>query len=109
MIRSPLDSSALTPDFTIALGDPEKYNIWQQLSDDLQHSYVSAEGLYSPISMLAIDAGFATLEVYAWVREQSLNQVMAINGTDKSLVPLGTPSKVGVTSRGKKLRRGVRL
>lgn len=60
------------------------------------------------ISMLAIDAGFATQEVYAWVREQSLNQVMAIKGTD-SLVPLGTPSKVDVASRGKKLRRGVRL
>lgn len=96
-------------DYKILLGDPEKDNIWQQLSEALQHSYESADGLYRPISMLAIDAGFATQEVYAWVREQSLNQVMAIKGTDKSLVPLGTPSKVDVTSRGKKLRRGVRL
>jgi phage terminase large subunit GpA-like protein len=40
----------------------------------------NADGLYRPISILAIDAGFATQEVYAWVREQSLNQVMAIKG-----------------------------
>ena len=75
----------------------------------MEHSYESADGLYRPISMLAIDAGFATQEVYAWVREQSFNQVMAIKGTDKSLVPFGIPSKVDVTSRGKKLRRGVWL
>lgn len=96
-------------DYKILLGDPEKDNLWQQLSEALQHSYESADGLYRPISMLAIDSGFATQEVYAWVREQSLNQVMAIKGTDKSLVPLGTPSKVDVTSRGRKLRCGVRL
>ena len=96
-------------DYRILLGDPGKDNLWQQLSEVLQHSYQSADGHYRPISMLAIDAGFATQEVYAWVRAQSFHQVMAIKGTGESFVPLGTPSKVDVTSQGKKRRRGVRL
>jgi hypothetical protein len=36
--------------------------------------------------MLAIDAGFSTQEVYAWVRAQYPNNVMTIKGVDNSLV-----------------------
>ena len=59
--------------------------------------------------MLAIDAGFATQEVYHWVRQQHTNRVMAVKGVDKALVPLGTPKKVDVSHRGQTLKRGVKL
>jgi phage terminase large subunit GpA-like protein len=59
--------------------------------------------------MLAIDAGFSTQEVYAWVRMQSIHNVMAIKGVDNSLVPINAPTKVDINLRGKKMRSSVRL
>ena len=59
--------------------------------------------------MLAIDSGFSTQEVYAWVRTQSVHNVMAIKGIDNSLVPLNAPTKVDVNIRGRKITNGVRL
>jgi phage terminase large subunit GpA-like protein len=62
-----------------------------------------------PISMMAVDAGYATQEVYNWVRQQSPYRVMAVKGVDKALVPLGSPSRVEVNIGGRKLSRGVKL
>jgi phage terminase large subunit GpA-like protein len=59
--------------------------------------------------MMAIDAGFSTQEVYAWVRTQSIHNVMAIKGVDNSMVPINAPTKVDVNLRGKKMKGGVRL
>ncbi len=96
-------------DYSILLGDPQQSQVWQQLEEKLQHVYDSADGMARKISMLAIDAGFATQSVYAWVRSQSPTQVMAVKGMGKTLVPLGTPTKVDLTMGGRKLNRGVRL
>ncbi|OJH30408.1 Phage terminase large subunit (GpA) [Armadillidium vulgare] len=62
------------------------------------------------ISMMAVDAGYATQEVYNWVRShQGSGRVMAVKGANKALVPLNSPSRVDVTVGGKKLRRGMKL
>ncbi len=63
--------------------------------------YVSEDGLDRTISMLAVDAGYATQEVYAWVRSQSSTRVIAIKGSDKALVPLSGPSRVDITLGGR--------
>ncbi len=59
--------------------------------------------------MLAIDSGFSTQKVYAWIRNQSIHNVMASKGIDNSLVPLNAPTRVDVNIRGKKITNGVRL
>ncbi len=58
---------------------------------------------------MAIDTGFATQEVYKWVRNHSFNKVMAVKGVDNSFVPLNSLTKVDVNYRGKKIIGGVRL
>ncbi|GHU20633.1 hypothetical protein FACS189472_12300 [Alphaproteobacteria bacterium] len=58
---------------------------------------------------MAIDTGFSTQEVYAWVRTQSIHNVMAIKGVDNSLAPLNAPTKVDVNFKGKKIKHGIRL
>ncbi len=96
-------------EYQLFLGDPQRAEVWQQLEAKLHQVYDSADGLPRNITLMAIDAGFATQSVYAWVRHQSSAQVMAVKGRGKTLVPLGTPSKVDVTVKGRKLNRGVRL
>jgi phage terminase large subunit GpA-like protein len=96
-------------DYRIIYGSPSDQKTWIALSKILHGEFESEDGIQRKINMLAIDAGFSTQEVYAWVRGQSINNVMAIKGVDNSLVPINAPTKVDVNLRGKKLKGSVRL
>jgi phage terminase large subunit GpA-like protein len=96
-------------DYRIIYGSPSDQKTWLSLSHILNEEFESEDGVHRKINMLAIDAGFATQEVYAWVRTQSIHNVMAIKGVDNSLVPINAPTKVDVNLRGKKLKGSVRL
>ena len=96
-------------DYRIIYGSPTTKEPWEKLTKILNEDFESEDGVFRKINMLAIDTGFSTQEVYAWVRTQSIHNVMAIKGTDNSLVPLNAPTKVDVNIRGKKITNGVRL
>ena len=78
-------------EYHIIDGSPGKEETWKKLSKILQQPYESEDGQDRPISMVAVDAGYATQEVYNWVRNQPSNRVMAVRGVEKALVPLGAP------------------
>jgi phage terminase large subunit GpA-like protein len=96
-------------DYRIIYGSPSDQKTWVALSKILHEEFESEDGVHRKINMMAIDAGFSTQEVYAWVRTQSINNVMAIKGVDNSLVPINAPTKVEVNLRGKKPKGSVRL
>ena len=96
-------------DYRIFDGDPAKASTWKHLSNLMSTLFPSEDGLERPISMIAVDAGYATQEVYGWIRSQPAGRVMAVKGIDKALVPVGAPSRVDVTILGQKLRRGAKL
>jgi phage terminase large subunit GpA-like protein len=96
-------------DYRIIYGSPSDQKTWLSLSRILNEEFESEDRTHRKINMLAIDAGFAMQEVYAWVRTQSIHNVMAIKGIDNSLVPINAPTKVDVNLRGKKLKGSVRL
>lgn len=96
-------------DYRIIYGSPSNAETWQKLSQLLEEEFESEDGVNRRISMLAVDTGFATQEVYNWVRAHSFNNVMAIKGVDNSLVPLNSPTKVDINYKGKKISGGVRL
>jgi phage terminase large subunit GpA-like protein len=94
-------------DYQVFEGDPGRDLVWSKLSELLNHHFLGSDGLEYTISMMAVDAGYATQEVYNWVRSQG--RVMAVKGVNKALVPLNSPSRVDVTVAGKKLYRGMKL
>lgn len=96
-------------DYRIIYGSPTSSETWQKLSRVLEETFESEDNIDRKINMLAVDTGFATQEVYNWVRGRSFNNVMAIKGTDNSLVPLNSPTKVDINYKGKKISGGVRL
>lgn len=96
-------------DYRIIFGSPTTPEVWQKLTSVLQEEFESEDGVPRKINMLAIDTGFSTQNVYAWVRSQSPYNVMAIKGTDQSIVPLNSPTKVDINFKGKKIIGGVRL
>ena len=96
-------------DYRTIYGSPTLPEVWKKLSEIVNENFESEDGVSRKINMLAIDSGFSTQEVYAWVRTQSAHNVMAIKGIDNSLVPLNAPTKVDVNIRGRKITNGVRL
>jgi phage terminase large subunit GpA-like protein len=89
--------------------DPANPAVWQSLDEILNANWESEDGTFRRISMMAIDAGYATQEVYNWVRTKSSGHVMAIKGSAKAVVPLGNPTKIDINQKGAKIKRGVKL
>ena len=96
-------------DYRTIYGSPTSPEVWKKLSEIVNENFESEDGVSRKINMLAIDSGFSTQEVYAWVRTQSIQNVMAVKGIDNSLMPLNAPTKVDVNIRGRKITNGVRL
>lgn len=68
------------------------------------------DGPPARLAGLAIDTGFETQSVYAWVRRFGRSaRVFAIKGRTGTQVPVGVPSAVDVEVDGKRKMRGVRL
>ncbi len=55
-------------DYRVFEGDTGGGEVWGKLSELLNHHFIGENGLEYMISMMAIDAGYATQEVYNWVR-----------------------------------------
>jgi len=97
--------------YEVIVGDPGASEVWQELDAFLERKFEHESGIMLPISILAIDSGYATQTVYGWVRRYAPSpRVMAIKGRDNTRILLGTPTLVDVRlGDGRKLSRGVRL
>ena len=105
-----LDKHSWSVDYRIFYGDIADPAFREKVYGEITgKQYRHASGANLSVLMTAVDSGYATQEVYDWVRKKPVSRIMAIKGQDRSVAPLGTPSKVDVTSKGKKLRRGVRV
>lgn len=95
--------------YFIINGDTAREDVWNELTEFSRRYFEHSSGAMLPISRFAIDSGFATQQVYNWVRKQPLNFAMAVKGTDSGVTPLGLPTKVDININGKKLRRGAKV
>ncbi len=83
-------------DYRIIYGSPSNNKVWGELTKILYEDFPSEDGIYRKINMMAIDSGFSTQDVYAWVRNNSNHNVMAIKGVDNSLVPVDAPTRIDI-------------
>lgn len=95
--------------YFIINGDTARDSVWNELTEFAHHYFEHSSGIMLPISRFAIDSGFATQQVYDWVRKQPLNFAMAVKGTDSGVTPLGLPTRVDLNINGKKMRRGAKV
>lgn len=94
-------------DYRVLPGDPVKPDVWKQLDELMSETFTHTSHTELSIMRLAIDTGYATQEVYDWVRRQSTDRVIAIKGVDRLGAAIGTPNHMDVTSQGKRKRRGL--
>lgn len=101
------DRECWSVDYRVLQGDPAKADVWIALDAVLAESFTHENGVNLAILKLAIDTGYATQEVYDWVRRQQGDRVLAVKGVDRLGAPLGAPSHMDVTVEGKRKRRGL--
>jgi len=94
-------------DFHVIAGAPTEAETWKALERYLASPFPHATGLEMRIRRTAIDSGYETQAVYAWVRKQSRNLVIACKGQDSYSALLGQPRAMDVNLRGRKIKRGV--
>ncbi len=100
------DRESWSIDYRVLQGDPVKPDVWRQLDAVMAETFTHASCVELSIMRLAIDTGYATQEVYDWVRKSS-DRVIAVKGVDRLGAAIGTPSHMDVTMQGKRKRRGL--
>jgi phage terminase large subunit GpA-like protein len=95
-------------DYRVFEGDTSRAAVWEKLTGLLNESFTTESGLELPIMQLAVDSGFATIEVYQWARRQG-GRVLVIKGDSRTPSLIGSASPVEVGPMGAKLKRGVRV
>lgn len=83
--------------------------VWEKLTAFLSTTYIHESGLSLHIARVGIDTGFNTQHVYTWLRRQGTERIIGIKGNASGAAALGTPIKVDVNRKGKKVRRSVRV
>lgn len=87
----------------------EENPVWANLDALLGREWMTAGGELLSIRMLAIDSGYNTQTVYNWARRHPLSRVIACKGATGARAIIGSPSKVDVTIRGTKRKRGYQV
>lgn len=97
-------------DYRVYMGDTSHLSgePWQRLAEMLTEVW-DKNGIELGIKLLAIDSGYNTQTVYSFVRQYTVNKVIAIKGQDGLPVMIGAPRGVDVNKQGKKLRKGLKL
>ena len=87
-------------DYRVFEGDTSRAAVWEKLTGLLNESFPTESGLELPIMQLAVDSGFATIEVYQWARRQG-GRVLVIKGDSRtpSLIGSASPVEVGPRAR----------
>jgi phage terminase large subunit GpA-like protein len=98
-------------EYGVIIGSPSEASTWAELDRVLQRQYAHEDGALLPIRMLGIDSGYATQDVYGWVRSKaSPRRVRALKGDDdKFSAIVTTPKQVDVDVKGKRRKRGLLL
>ncbi len=101
------DKEAWLVEHRVLDGDTSRGEVWAGLSALTEETWAHECGAELPLKRLAVDSGYATQEVYAWVRSQQAGRVMAVKGVNRGGALVGMPTAVDVTAGGRRLRRGV--
>ncbi len=105
-----IGKSSWLVDKGVIAGDTSELATFAPLAEIRRSEYPNALGRKFGIEAAAIDSGFNTQAVYAWVRALSDPYTLAIKGVPGAHKPaLGTPSPQDVTIAGRKMPGGILL
>lgn len=90
-------------------GDTSRDAVWSELTQYLDAEFEHQCGAALRLSKIAIDTGYATEQVYRYIRSKKDTRVLAIKGVQRGSSLVGLPRAVGASKQGKKARYGIKL
>lgn len=103
------DKRSWSIDYRVFLGDTSNELVWSKLEEVVSETWPLWNKILAPLKMVAVDSGFNTQMVYSWVRKFPFTRVVAVKGSQSLPVMIGKPSAVDVTTRGRTIRRGLKI
>ncbi len=104
------DDQSWCIDYIEIPGDPTREDDWADLDAVVFAPIANRFGVAMRASMVAIDSGNWTHEVYSWVRRHQGKNVIAVKGSNQPNKPvIGRPTQQDVNWRGRTVRNGVNL
>lgn len=77
------------------LGDPNRPEVWDQLDEALEQTFLTQNGVELRISAACVDSGASTASVYNWIAPRQGRRIWAVKGVSQPGRPIaGRPSKV---------------
>jgi phage terminase large subunit GpA-like protein len=102
------DRQSWSLDADVIMGDTSSEAPWLALDELLGRTFPKQTGEELPISVMAVDSGFASSTVYGWARRHP-GRVIATKGSALAPTLLGTPKAVDVMANGKRAARGCKV
>jgi phage terminase large subunit GpA-like protein len=112
------DKESWSVDYRVIEGDTARPEVWSELDTLLAKDWPHASGHTLPIRVTCVDAGYATQDVYAWVRQhpqaswgpagaaaRQPRTTVAVKGRDRDTALLLSVSKADAGGK----RRGLRV
>lgn len=93
-------------DHRVYLGDTARDDVWGNISKLLAEEWPHEGGAKIPVWAIAVDSGFATNEVYNFVRKVGDARVFAVKGREYASSIVGPAVSVDVTVAGRKVTGG---
>lgn len=93
-------------DYEVIEGKTSEPAVWDKLTEFVGRSFAHESGIELPLSIVGIDSGYETQQVYNWARDKS-PRVIVLKGVDSGVLPVSTPKYVDVAATGKRVKRGI--
>lgn len=93
----------------IFYGDTTRDKVWIDLTEYLNSDFEHQSGATLRLSKIAIDTGYASEQVYSYIRKSKDSRILAIKGIQRGASLVGLPRAVGGSKVGKKTRYGIKL
>ncbi|MDR2902505.1 MAG: phage terminase large subunit family protein [Lactobacillales bacterium] len=103
-------------DYIVLSGDTAKTEVWQRLDNLLMADYPHENGITMPIRVMAVDSGYATQDVYSFVRQYTQatwggsgaranmpRTVVAVKGQSRDTAMILSTSKADTKKKGLKV------
>jgi phage terminase large subunit GpA-like protein len=89
-------------DYRVILGRTSEQAVWDELAKVVSETWTRADGLQLQLSMMAVDSGYNTQEVYSFCRAMGFHRVIPTKGNPKQAMVVANPRAVHTMRNGKK-------
>jgi phage terminase large subunit GpA-like protein len=90
-------------DYRVLMGDTAKKEVWDQLADIVNETWVREDGALLGCRLMCVDSGYNTSHVYNFTKKYTTIRVIPVKGQEKLEMLFSAPKAVETTKHGQKI------